>query len=269
MRWEKRGVRVDFQEGWNRNGAWEKSRNVPSLCVIVPAFNEAACIQDAIRQITSVLSVARDDAPFQFASLVVVDDGSADGTAALAEQMAQADPRVCVVSYHPNRGKGGAILEGIRHAEGDLVAFLDADMDIHPRYIFTLREVMRQTGADVVVGSKQHPDSNIVFPLHRKIYSRAYASLVQVLFALPVRDTQTGIKLFRREVLTRVAPRMTVSRFAFDLEMLSLIHREGFKIVEASVNVSSQRRSGRIGLSDILVMLRDTLRVRAALHRHD
>ncbi len=262
-------MRLDFQEGWNRNGAWEKSRNVPSLCVIVPAFNEAACIQDAIRQITSVLSVAREDALFQCVSLVVVDDGSTDDTATLAEQLAQADPRVKVVSYQPNRGKGGAILEGIRHAEGDLVAFLDADMDIHPRYILALCEAMRQTGADVVVGSKQHPDSNIVFPLHRKIYSRVYAALVRVLFSLPVRDTQTGIKLFRREVLTRVAPRMTVSRFAFDLEMLSLIHREGFKIVEASVNVSSQRRSGRIGLSDILVMLRDTLRVRVALHRHD
>ncbi|HQX75910.1 MAG TPA: glycosyltransferase, partial [Thermoflexales bacterium] len=78
---------------------------MPSLCVIVPAFNEAACIQDAIRQITSVLSGARDDALFQLAQLFVVDDGSTDDTATLAEQLAQADPRVKVVSYQPNRGK--------------------------------------------------------------------------------------------------------------------------------------------------------------------
>ena len=92
--------------------------------------------------------------------------------------------------------------------------------------------------ADVVIGSKFHPESRVEYPRLRRIYSFFYYMLVRTLFGLPVRDTQTGIKLFKREVLERVLPRVLVKRFAFDLELLANAHHFGYRIVEAPVEVN-------------------------------
>jgi len=133
----------------------------------------------------------------------------------------------------------------------------------HPRQIWTLYEVMQQTRADVVIGSKRHPESKLDYPLQRRFVSWGYFSLVHLLFGLPIHDTQTGIKLFRREVLEQVFPRMQIKRFAHDLELLVGAHRFGYRIAEAPVTLTF--RGGKMGP---LALLRasfnvwlDTLRV--------
>lgn len=229
------------------------------LSVLMPAYNEADRLRDNLSETLRTLECAAPGAGVSPFEVILVDDGSADGTAAIAGEVARQDPRLTVVSYQPNAGKGAALRRGFECSRGHLIAFLDADLDLHPRLLFDLYEVMCAQGVDVVIGSKQHPQSRIQYPLLRRLYSYTYYLLVRLMFGLPVRDTQTGIKLFRRDVLASAFPQMAVQKYAFDLELLALAHANGARIAEAPVTLASQRLSQRIKAGDVLVMLRDTL----------
>jgi glycosyltransferase involved in cell wall biosynthesis len=149
-------------------------------------------------------------------------------------------------------------VRGAQLAHGDLVMFMDADLDVHPRQLAILHRALVDDGADVVIGSKLHRASQIAYPLRRRILSLGYYVLVRTLFRLPVHDTQTGLKLYRREVLERIVPRLLVKRFAHDLEALVNAHRLGFRIVEVPVVVTQERPFPRIGLADALLIVKDT-----------
>jgi hypothetical protein len=120
---------------------------------------------------------------------------------------------------------------------------------------------MDHTGADVVIGSKRHPQSDVQVPFVRRILSTGYFFFVWLLFGLPLRDTQTGIKMFKRDILRSVLPRLCVKRFAFDLEVLVNVHRAGARIAEAPVKVRSQRLAQRIRYRDVKTIFIDTLAV--------
>lgn len=200
------------------------------ISVLMPAHNEGMRLYDNIRETHRVLDdVCRGH------EIIVIDDGSTDNTRAEAERAAAAVPGVRVCGLDTNVGKGGALREGFALATYELVVFLDSDLDLHPRQLGVFAEVMERAGADVVIGSKRHPDSVLEYPLHRRIVSALYFGLVRLLFRLPIHDTQTGLKLFRREVLARVFPQMLIKKFAFDLELLLLAHRAGYAIAEAPV----------------------------------
>lgn len=223
----------------------------------MPAYNEAEHI------VSNLLETVRTLQSFEFDfEVIVVDDGSPDKTYLHAARLLASHPeRVRVVHYDENRGKGEALMTGAWFARGDYVVFLDADMDLHPVQIPTLLGIAEAQGADVVIGSKSHPNSNVNYPLKRRIFSWGYFLLVRTLFGLPVQDTQTGLKVFRREVLQRVFPRILAKRFAFDIEVLANAHRLGYKIATAPVTLDFQRCAGRIKLRDVLLMLRDTLAI--------
>jgi glycosyltransferase involved in cell wall biosynthesis len=225
------------------------------LSVIVPAFNEEKVIFDTIQEIARVL----DGCSYE---IIVVDDGSPDRTSLEAQRAASQNPRVFVISCPCNMGKGHALRCGFDYCSGELVAFLDADLDLHPRQLQTLYRIMQETGADVVIGSKRHPESYLDYPWHRKIMSVVYFGLVNALFGLDIRDTQTGIKLFRRAVLADAFPRIETMGYAYDLELLVAAMRFGYRIAEAPVQLRFQRQSsGRIGLGSIVSMWSDTLRI--------
>jgi len=194
--------------------------------------------------------------------VLVVDDGSTDATAEAARLCAEAYPgRIFVFRVPVNSGKGAALILGANHARGERVAFLDADLDLHPRQLGGMLARMEATGADAVIGSKRHPESQVVYPLWRRVLSTGYFFLVKMLFALPLRDTQTGIKLFRRRVLLDAIPRVHVQRFAFDLELLVSMHDAGASIVDAPVVLTTQRLTGRIAFKDVKTVFRDTCAV--------
>jgi|HubBroStandDraft_4_1064222.scaffolds.fasta_scaffold145298_1 glycosyltransferase involved in cell wall biosynthesis len=227
------------------------------LSILMPAYNEATSIADNVRETAETMRKLSID--FE---IIVIDDGSMDGTDAAAIGASRAWPgRVRVVRCWRNEGKGNALLCGASYARGEYVAFLDADMDLHPEQLASFLAIMKERRADVVIGSKFHPDSKIDYPFKRRIYSLVYFMLIRSMFGLPVRDTQTGIKLFKREVLTRVLPRLLVKRFAFDIELLANAHRLGFRIVDAPVTLNFQRVAGRLQLQAILKMLRDTFAI--------
>jgi glycosyltransferase involved in cell wall biosynthesis len=118
---------------------------------------------------------------------------------------------VRVLALPANRGKGAALIIGCKKAQGELVAFLDADLELHPALILRLWRVMADRQADIVIGSKHHPDSQIHFPTLRHLTSGIYARLIKLLS--PACDTQTGIKLFRLAAIQAMLP-TCVRRFA-------------------------------------------------------
>ena len=122
--------------------------------------------------------------------------------------------------------------------------------------------MLEANGAKVIVGSKRHPDSHIDYPRQRRILSRGYEILLRALFGLQIRDTQAGIKVFRREVLEEVLPVGLVKRYAFDAELLVMAHRFGFSIVEAPIEMASWDEIGSaVDLREVVRMFLDTLGV--------
>lgn len=230
---------------------WPSAR----ISVLIPAFNEEQAILQSILETAQVLAGHDYE-------IIVIDDGSHDQTYAQACLSLAANDRVRVVHYDINQGKGHALRYGFQFATGDLIVFLDADLELHPRQIISLLEVMQREGADVVIGSKRHPASKLVYPWHRRIVSFVYFALVKLFFGLPIRDTQTGIKLFKTTVLRQVMPRLHASRFAYDLEILALAHHFGYGIAEAPVVLTFQRKAlGRISWKDIREVWLDTVAI--------
>ena len=224
------------------------------ISVIIPAFNEADIIAESLNETIRVF----DEFGCKY-ELIVIDDGSYDHTYSNALKVAEEHSNVLVKQIKHNRGKGRALKVGFRLASGDYVVFLDADMELHPVQVQTLFDIMRLDDADVVIGSKLHPNSRLNYPLDRRIVSNVYFFLIKLLFGLPIRDTQTGLKLFKYEVLQKVFPRILVKAYGYDLEILVNVHRLGYKIAEAPIVLNSKQRYGRVGFEAIWTTWRDTM----------
>ena len=210
----------------------QNSAKTHKLSLIIPAHRQARTIVRDIKRIEKVLLQIRY--PYE---IIVVVDGYGDGTYRSAKKAIS--PSVKVIVYMKNQGKGHAVRLGMAHATGDYVVFIDAGMEIDPNSISMLLEHMEWYKADIIVGSKRHPASIVHYPLSRKILSLGYQYLVYFLFHLKVRDTQTGIKIFKKKVLEKILPRLLVKRYAFDLEMLAVANRLGFtRIYEAPIKLT-------------------------------
>jgi glycosyltransferase involved in cell wall biosynthesis len=221
------------------------------LSVIVPAYKEGKHIYENMKRLLLEL-----DSTGREYEVIVVSDGNTDDTVAEAERVGS--PRLKVLSYPRNMGKGYALSYGIKCCTGDLVTLIDADMELDPRAIESFIELMHRGDFDVVIGSKRHPDSKVTYPLFRRMQSWAYQILIRMLFNLNVRDTQTGLKLFRRQVLVEILPLLAVKRFAFDLELLVVARHLGYtKIAEAPISLDYQF-SSTIGARAVYDVLLDT-----------
>ena len=232
-------------------------RNIKGkVSVIIPAYNEASTIAESLEETVRVF----DEFGCKY-EIIVIDDGSPDQTYQNALKTAGQHSNILVKQIKWNRGKGRALKVGFRQATGGYIVFLDADMELHPAQVQTLFDIMRLDDADVVIGSKRHPNSRLNYPLDRKIISSVYFFLIKILFGLPIGDTQTGLKLFKYEVLKKVFPRILVKAFGYDLEILVNVHRLGFRIAEAPIVLNAKQRYGRIGLDSIWTTWMDTMAI--------
>ena len=209
-----------------------QSKNASKLSIIVPAFKQEKTIQDDINNIISILKQVR----YNYEVLVIV-DGKIDKTFENAKKIKARNLKV--YSYDYNHGKGYAIRYGMARCSGDIIGFIDAGTDLNPTGLQMLLAHFEWYNADIIVGSKWHPVSKVKYPLWRKILSRGYGLYVKLLFGLRVKDTQLGMKFYRKKVLKRVLPRLLVKKYATDIEMLAVANRIGYKrIYEAPIELN-------------------------------
>jgi glycosyltransferase involved in cell wall biosynthesis len=226
----------------------------------MPIYNEGHHIRE---NIVRTLSVLKGIGPFE---LIPVDDGSSDNSRAQLDQAAAEWREVHPVMLD-HAGKGEALRQGTRAARGEWVIFIDADMELPPEQITLFVALQRAHDADAVIGSKLHPDSTVSYPFIRRIYSLGYFLLTKTLFGLPIRDTQTGLKLVRRELLLHALEQTELKGFAFDLELLVRLVSLGARMTEAPVIVRHRMSYSTVRFADVLGIARDTWRVWRSLRR--
>lgn len=201
------------------------------LSVVIPAYNENGVICEMLKECNKSLGGIDHE-------IIIVDDGSIDGTYDKVIEFSKNHKTIKIVNYRENHGKGFAIRYGTKFVTGDIIAFIDADLNIHPRQILRLVGQMEKNKADIVVGSKRHPESKVNYPVNRTILSEFYYYFVKILFGIPVRDTQVGLKLYKKKVIEDIFPIVLVKRYAFAIEILANAHRLGYKIEEAPVEIN-------------------------------
>jgi glycosyltransferase involved in cell wall biosynthesis len=227
------------------------------VSIIIPAFKQEKTILKDLKRIEKSLQSLRLNY-----EIIVVIDGAIDQSYHQTKKLQ--NPHLRVYLLKKNLGKGYAVRFGMTKAKGDYLAFLDAGMEIDPNAISMLLEHLEWYDADIIVGSKRHLASKVIYPLDRKILSWGYYILVRLLFQVKVKDTQSGVKVFKRKVLKTILPKLVVKKYAFDIEMLAVAHRLGFKkIYEAPVKHKYQFGSltDAATLKTIYHMLYDTLAV--------
>ena len=228
------------------------------LSLIIPAYNQEKTIKKNLLHVQKSLKKLK--IPYE---IILVIDGFTDKTRMRAKTIRS--KHIHVLGYRNNHGKGYAVRFGMAKAKGNLIAFLDAGMDVDPKGIKDLLHVQQMKKSDIVIASKLHPNSKVIYPWQRKVLSWGYRSFVRVFFLLSIRDTQVGLKLFKREVLEDVLPRLLVKRYAFDIEMLAVAYYLGYtRIHEAPVKLSFQQWSSITSknfLKTISFMMWDTCAV--------
>ncbi|MEN7981984.1 MAG: glycosyltransferase [Nanoarchaeota archaeon] len=232
------------------------------LSVVLPSYNtkdlekNVSEIQKEIEKITRNYEI------------IVVNDGSTKEWKNESKKLKeQKNSKIKILSYDINKGKGYALKKGGMIAKGEKIVFLDSDLDIPPRQIkFFLDELENE---DIVIGSKRHPKSKIIYPVSRKFMSSIYQKLNSVLFNLNVKDTQVGIKAFHSHVLKKNLPKLTIKRYVFDLELLVVANKENYKIKEVPVEIKYKFGS-TINMKSVLNMLWETAAIfyRLKIRRH-
>lgn len=226
------------------------------LSVVLPFHNLADRAEANLARLDALLR------PHGFPyRIVAVDDGSTDATAEALRRAAERLPTIQPVLLPANAGKGAALLAGLEQVSHPWVLLLDGDLDLDPAALPAFADVACASGADLVLGDKRHPQSQVNYPLRRRVASALYAGLVRALLRLPVSDTQCGMKLVRAEVLRYAAPRLLVKRFAFDLEFLAVAHDGGFRHANAPVRLDFCHRWGCLTPATVWRTLVDTLAI--------
>ena len=204
-----------------------------SLSIIVPAFNEEARLPESLRRIEEY--VAR--AGWVFHEILVVDDGSTDGTFAAAKTFAANNANIRVLRNPGNRGKGYSVRHGMLEAQGEWCLFSDADLSAPIAELEKLWLAVGREGADIAIGSRALDRTLIGIhqPGMRETAGKVFNFVMRLATGLAIADTQCGFKLFRQSVARDVFARQTLERFGFDVEVLFIAQKRGYKVAEVPV----------------------------------
>jgi len=204
----------------------------PSLLILIPAYNEEARIEPVLRDYASFFGT-HYSGKFQ---IVVVLNGCRDNTLGVVQKVAADFPVVRALEFPAPIGKGGALIEGLKLAmHADFIGYADADGATSPAAFMEL--VKRIGGTDCVIGSRWLPESVMhqEQPTLRRVASRTFHFIVELLFWMHIKDTQCPCKLMRREVVEKIHPALRIADLAFDVNLLVSIKRAGFKILEVPI----------------------------------
>ena len=235
----------------------------PHLTVVVPAYNEEERLARSLPAITAYL-----DAEKIASEIIVVDDGSTDGTARIAGEHLT-PPRGRLLRSPENLGKGSAVRQGILAARGSWVLLTDADLSTPIEEHAKLAAVARDHDVDVVIGSRALPGSQVEVHqnLLRETMGKTFNVFVRSVMGLPFHDTQCGFKLMGRQRVQPLFELMRVDGFAYDVELLFLCKQFGIPVHEVPVTWRNDPRSAVSLVGDPLQMLSDLLRIRWTYRR--
>jgi dolichyl-phosphate beta-glucosyltransferase len=230
----------------------------PFISIVIPAYNESARIGKALGE---VVRVVRERA-WQ-AEVLVVNDGSTDGTAAIVQDFAQLHPEVRLLNNPENRGKGFSVRHGVLNAVGEIVMFTDADLSAPMEEAERLFDALHQ-GADIAIGSRWLQRERQIHkqPLYRQFFGRCFNAITRLIMGLPFADTQCGFKAFRRPVAQTIFQLQRIERWGFDPELLFIALKRGYKIQEVPVTWGHDERSRLSYLKDGIKMLEDIAYIR-------
>lgn len=205
-----------------------------SISIAIPAYNEEKRLPATLDAILAYLD-QRDFSPVE---ILVVDDGSRDGTAALVERYAARDRRIRLLRNPGNRGKGYSVRHGMLEARHDWVLFTDADLSAPIEDLDILLEAAARENAAIAIGSRAVDRSlvGVHQPFWREMSGRAFNLLMRVANGLPFQDTQCGFKLYRRDAAQAVFMRQTLDGFSFDVEDLVIAKSLGLRTIEVAVH---------------------------------
>lgn len=224
------------------------------LTVIIPVYKAEQFIEQNLKEIKSTIGKL-----FSCFEIIAVIDGEVDNS----KQEALKVSGIQVLSYKENKGKGHALYHGFKHSTGKYITFIDCDLDLNPAQIINFTPYLAT--ADFAVGSKRHPFSKLHYPFLRKTLSIGFLVYSYLILGVRLRDTQSGLKLVKREVLEIIMPLLLVKRFAFDLELCFLAQKHGFRTVEVPLHLTYQQFEGvrtTIKFTDIFSMFYEVLLIR-------
>ena len=231
---------------------------MPSISLVMPAYNEAENIEPMVEEATPALEANADDY-----EIIVVDDGSADDTAAVTRRVMESHPHVRLVEHPVNQGFGAAVFSGFTNAEKDWIFYTDADRQ------FVLSELERfvpyMDEADLIAGYRA-PRRD---PFMRVFYGKGWSALCTLVFGYTVRDVDCGFKLFRRDIIQNLAPAITSRGATFSIEWLVRAKRAGYRFVELPVTHRPRVVGSQTGanINVITRAFRELVQVRLQLWR--
>lgn len=234
-----------------------------TLSIVIPAYNEAKRLPATLDRILEYL----DKSPVPVTEILVVDDGSNDGTSELVELTAKEDVRACAVrliSNPGNRGKGYAVRNGMLAAKGDWILSTDADLSAPIEELEKLIAAARRENAVVAIGSRAL-DRRLVKvhqPIMREISGRAFNLVMRLVTGLPFRDTQCGFKLFRKQAAQIIFSRQMEDGFSFDVEDLIIARVQGLRSIEVPVEWSNVEGT-KVSLAQGIKSFADLVRIRS------
>jgi glycosyltransferase involved in cell wall biosynthesis len=221
------------------------------LSVVVPVYNQEKNVAIALGRIKRVIQSTG-----LAYEIIVVNDGSSDGTLNALQKESESDSNIRVFTYPKNIGKGHAVKTGIANSHGNTVIFTDGDLDISPHMI--AEYVKQLQDSDLVIASKSHPESRVTAPTLRKFLSRAFNVFVRIATDITLRDTQSGLKAGKGSALRAIFQIMLVKRYAFDVEFLTIASLLKLVIREMPVEINLDRE---FNMKDIARMFVDVLAI--------
>ncbi len=228
------------------------------LSVVIPCYNEEQRLPRTVERVQRFLHVRSTRYV-----LILVDDGSLDGTRAVMDAASSRNPLVRVAALPHNRGKGRALAVGVEAARGDEVLFSDADLSTPIEELDKLQAALAD-GAGIAIGSRALRGSRVEVsqPLYRVAMGKGFNLIVQAVLLPGIWDTQCGFKLFRADVAKRVFSSLETDGFGFDPEVLYRARRQGVKIAEVPVVWRNSAPTKVSPIRSSLDMLKHVIRVR-------
>ncbi len=230
----------------------------PHLSIVIPAYNECARIESTLARVMECIDTQGWDA-----EVLVIDDGSRDGTPEIIERWMELYPRLHLIKNPGNRGKGYSVRNGLLQAAGDVVMFTDADLSAPMEEAERLFEAL-EAGADVAIGSRwmDRTRQTIHQPLYRQFFGRCFNWITRTVMGLPFKDTQCGFKAFRRPAAQIIFRLQRIERWGFDPEILFIARKLKYKVVEVPVTWGHDERSRMSYLKDGMKMLEEMAIIR-------